>query len=215
MRVHMFALFKDRKDAGHQLGLALVDRYGQRDDVLVLGLARGGVPVAREVAALLDAPLDVMLVRKLGLPQHKEYAMGAIASGGIVVLDKEVLRTMGVSSQALDAVMAAEQKELSRREKSYRTRGAARKIEGQTVILVDDGLATGSTMRAAIASVRGGGALEVVVAVPVAASETCEMIRQEVDDAVCLGTPAMFRAVGLWYEDFPQVSDDEVRASLA
>lgn len=215
MRVHMFALFKDRKDAGHQLGLALVDRYGQRDDVLVLGLARGGVPVAREVAALLDAPLDVMLVRKLGLPQHKEYAMGAIASGGIVVLDKEVLRTMGVSSQALDAVMAAEQKELSRREKSYRTRGAARKIEGQTVILVDDGLATGSTMRAAIASVRGGGALEVVVAVPVAAGETCEMIRQEVDDAVCLGTPAMFRAVGLWYEDFPQVSDDEVRASLA
>lgn len=211
----MFALFKDRKDAGHQLGLALVDRYGQRDDVLVLGLARGGVPVAREVAALLDAPLDVMLVRKLGLPQHKEYAMGAIASGGIVVLDKEVLRTMGVSSQALDAVMAAEQKELSRREKSYRTRGAARKIEGQTVILVDDGLATGSTMRAAIASVRGGGALEVVVAVPVAAGETCEMIRQEVDDAVCLGTPAMFRAVGLWYEDFPQVSDDEVRASLA
>ena len=211
----MFALFKDRKDAGHQLGLALVGHYGQRDDVLVLGLARGGVPVAHEVAALLDAPLDVMLVRKLGLPQHKEYAMGAIASGGIVVLDNEVMRTMGISRQALDNVMEAEQKELSRREKSYRPRGAARKIEGQTVILVDDGLATGSTMRAAIASVRGSGALKVVVAVPVAAGETCEMIRKEVDDAVCLGTPAMFRAVGLWYEDFPQVSDDEVRASLA
>ena len=210
----MFALFKDRKDAGRQLGQALIDRYGQRNNVLVLGLARGGVPVAREVAALLGAPLDVLLVRKLGLPQHEEYAMGAIASGGITVLDKEVVRTMGVSRQALDAVMAAEQKELHRREESYRPREAAKMIESQTVILIDDGLATGCTMRAAIASVKSSGAMSVVVAVPVAASETCEAIRKEVDDAVCLATPEIFRAVGLWYEAFPQVSDDEVRASL-
>lgn len=211
----MYVPFKDRKDAGCQLGLALLDRYAQRDDVLVLGLARGGVPVAHEVASLLSAPLDVLLVRKLGLPQQPEYAMGAIASGGVIVLDEEVLRTMAVSQRALDAVMAAERKELARREATYRRKGPAKTIEGHTVILVDDGLATGSTMRAAIASVKGRSARAVVVAVPVGASETCEMIRQEADDVVCLATPEIFRAVGLWYQEFPQVSDDEVRRALA
>lgn len=220
----MRALFKDRKDAGRQLGLALVDHFARRgdargsdarrDDMLVLGLARGGVPVAREVASLLRAPLDVLLVRKLGLPKQPEYAMGAIASGGVTVLDDEVIQTMGVSEQALDAVMARERKELARREALYR-REPSSTIEGRTVILVDDGLATGSTMRAAIASVKRRLARAVVVAVPVAASETCEMIRQEADDVICLATPEIFRAVGLWYQDFPQVSDDEVREALA
>lgn len=206
--------FKDRKDAGRQLGASLAKRYGGRHDVLVLGLPRGGVPVAYEVASALGAPLDILIVRKLGLPQHKEYAMGAIASGGVTVLDEDVLRTMAVSRQALDEVIAAEQKELRRREDSYRVHGLAASMKDRTVILVDDGLATGCTMRAAIASARSNSPHAVVVAVPVAAPDTCDSVRREVDEAVCLAAPEFFRAVGFWYDDFPQTSDQEVRELL-
>ncbi|MGP1613934.1 MAG: phosphoribosyltransferase [Pollutimonas bauzanensis] len=211
----MSALFKDRKDAGRRLGALLAKRYGGRQDVLVLGLPRGGVPVAYEVARALGAALDVLIVRKLGLPQHKEYAMGAIASGGVTVLDQDIVRGMGVSQEALDAVVAAEQAELLRREAAYRGDAPASPLGGRTVILVDDGLATGSTMRAAIAAARHGEPLCIVVAAPVGAPETCEAIRPQVDDLVCLAQPELFRAVGLWYQDFPQTSDREVQELLA
>lgn len=211
----MFPLFKDRNDAGHQLGLALADQYSACRDILVLGLARGGMPVAFEVANVLDAPLDVFLVRKLGLPQNEEYAMGAIASGGVTVLDHDVVRMMGISRQALDRVMASERQELTRREECYRPKRSASEIKDRTVILVDDGLATGSSMRAAIAGVKGQQARAIVVAVPVAASESVQSVRKEVDDVVCLAAPESFRAVGLWYQYFPQVSDEQVRSCLA
>lgn len=203
------AAFRDRADAGRQLAQRLRD-YAGRDDVLVLALPRGGVPVAYEVAAALDVPIDVFLVRKLGVPGQEELAMGAIASGGVRVLNDHVVRTLGISEEEIDRVAVQEQRELERRERAYRKGRPPPELRGRTVILIDDGLATGSTMRAAIDAVRQQGAREVIVAVPVAAVSTCEEFRREVDDIVCAQTPEPFYAVGLWYEDFSQTTDEEV-----
>lgn len=210
MSVH----FRDRAEAGRYLAERL-GAYANRPDVLVLALPRGGVPVAFEVARALDAPLDLFLVRKLGFPGHEEFAIGAIASGGVRILDEEVVRTFGVSREEIERVMARERQELTRRERLYRDDRPAPDVGAHVVILVDDGLATGSTMRAAIAALRIEGARKIVVAVPVAPRETCDAIRAEVDEIVCAETPEPFRAVGLWYDDFGQTTDEEVRDLLA
>jgi len=180
----------------------------------VLGLPRGGVPVAYEVARALDVPLDVFLVRKLGAPGHEELAMGAIATGGIRVINEQVRSMLRIPDDALARVAAREQEELERRERVYRGDAAAPELRGRTVIVVDDGLATGSTMRAAAQALRVLEPRWLVVAVPVAAPETCDEVRDIVDDVVCVQTPERFQAVGLWYDDFSQTSDDEVRALL-
>jgi len=204
--------FEDRRVAGVALAQQL-GQYRGRPDAIVLGLPRGGVPVAYEVARALEVPLDVYIVRKLGLPGHEEFAMGAIASGGTVVVNPDVEQL--VSQHIIDVVAAQEGRELERREHLYRGDRPPLDLAGRVVILVDDGLATGSTMRAAAGAVRKQGAARVVVAVPVAASETCTALRAEVDEVVCAYTPEPFRAVGLWYRDFDQTSDDEVRQLLA
>jgi putative phosphoribosyl transferase len=206
-------LFRDRADAGRVLAEMLSD-YANRPDVTVLALPRGGVPVAYEVATALHAPLDVFLVRKLGLPGHEELAMGAIASGGVRVLNEEVVRLLHVPPEVIDTVAAEEQRELERRERAYRDDRPAVAVRGRTVILVDDGLATGTTMRAAVAALRRLGPSRIVVAVPVAAPETCAEMREEVDELVCARTPEPFRAVGLWYHNFSQTTDEEVRELL-
>ena len=207
--------FRDRADAGRQLGEALKPRYGDRPDVLVLALPRGGVPVAYEVARILKAPLDIFVVRKLGVPGHEELAMGAIATGGVRVLNEDVVRQLGIDDEAIDAIAAQEQRELERRERAYRGDRPAHDVRGQTVILVDDGLATGSTMRAAVASLRQQGPARIVVAVPVASTEACEELGAEADETVCGATPRPFQGVGRWYQDFSQTSDDEVHELLA
>ncbi|MBV9493552.1 MAG: phosphoribosyltransferase [Acidobacteria bacterium] len=181
-----------------------------RDDVLVLALPRGGVPVAAGVAAALGAPLDVFIVRKLGVPGQEELAMGAIASGGVRVLNDEVLGYVPVPAAAIDRVTAREQKELERREREYRGDRPPLDVEEKTVIVVDDGLATGSTMRAAVEALRQLDPRAIIVAVPVAAPSTCEAFRSIADDVLCLATPEPFQAVGLWYEDFEQTTDEEV-----
>ncbi|GLC25672.1 phosphoribosyltransferase [Roseisolibacter agri] len=209
----MVARFRDRVDAGRALAAEL-RRYADDPDVRVLALPRGGVPVAYEVARALRAPLDVFIVRKLGLPWHEELAMGAIASGGIVVLDEDLVRRAGVSDDELASVLASERRELERRERRYRGDRTPPDIAGRTVILVDDGLATGASMRAAVAAVRQEGPRRVVVAVPIAAPETCEAIRREVDDVVCARTPERFEALGRWYDDFRQTEDAEVHDLL-
>ena len=206
--------FRDRREAGR----ALADRlrgYAGRDDVIVLALPRGGVPVGFEVASALGAPLDVFLVRKLGVPGHEELALGAIASGGLLVLDRNLISQLGLSSAAIDRVIARAAAELERRERAYRGDRPPPDLRGRTVILVDDGLATGSTMTAAAAAVAQQDPARVIVAVPVAAADTCEMLRGEADEVVCLVTPSPFRAVGIWYDDFRPVGDDEVRQLLA
>lgn len=205
--------FKDRTDAGRQLAAKLT-AYADRPDVLVLALPRGGVPVGFEVARLLHVPLDFFLVRKLGVPGHEELAMGAIASGGVRVLNPEVVGQLGISDEILDAVAADELRELQRREDAYRGDRPVPKIRDRTVILIDDGLATGSSMRAAVTALRRLGPERLVVAVPVAAPDTCAEFQEETDEMVCLQTPRPFRAVGLWYEDFSQTTDDEVRSLL-
>jgi len=207
------ARYRDRTHAGRELASKLL-AYAGHPDVIVLALPRGGVPVAFEVAKALRAPLDVFVVRKLGLPGHEEFAMGAIATGGVRVLDERVVRTAGVTRAELDAVTAAEQRELERRERQYRGDRPPPNVVGKTVILVDDGLATGATMRAAVEALREEGAARVVVAVPIAPPETCDAFRDVVDDIVCARTPEPFYAVGLWYEDFSQTSDEEVRELL-
>jgi predicted phosphoribosyltransferase len=207
-------LFRDRFDAGRHLA-ARLRHYAGRPDVVVLALPRGGVPVGYEVARALGASLDVFVVRKLGVPGHEELAMGAIASGGVRVLNKEVLRELPISDEDLDAVSAREQLELSRREEEYRGARPPADVRGKTVILVDDGLATGSTMRAAVAALRRLGPARIVVAVPVGARSTCAELAREADEAVCAEEPEPFHAVGLWYYDFAQTSDDEVRDLLA
>jgi putative phosphoribosyl transferase len=209
----MEARYRDRTHAGRELTSKLPE-YANRPDVTVLALPRGGVPVAFEVAKALRAPLDVFVVRKLGVPGHEEYAMGAIATGGVRVLDEGVVRAIGVTRAELDAVTAAEQRELERRERQYRGDRPSPDVAGRTVILVDDGLATGSTMRAAVEALREGGAARVIVAVPIAPPETCDAFRDIVDDIVCARTPEPFYAVGLWYQDFSQTTDDEVRELL-
>lgn len=208
------AAFHDRREAGRLLG-ALLGGYAGRDDVLVLALPRGGVPVAWEVAAALGAPLDVLVVRKLGAPGHEELAMGAIAGGGALVLNEDVLSALRPGRRTLARIVAAEGRELARRERLYRGDRPAPAIEGRTVIVVDDGLATGATMRVALSALRGAGAGRVVVAVPVAPSESREELAREADEVVCALTPRPFGSVGRWYVDFGPTSDDEVRRLLA
>lgn len=205
--------FVDRRDAGRQLATRLV-RYAGREDVLVLALPRGGVPVAYEVAQALDALMDVFIVRKLGVPGHEELAMGAIASGGVVVLNEDVIEALQIPQEIIDAVAAREREEMSRREQAYRDDRPAPKIRGHCVILIDDGLATGASMSSAVASVRQQGPSRVVVAVPVAAVQTAERFDAEVDEFVAVRTPTPFYGVGQWYDDFSQTSDEEVRELL-
>lgn len=206
--------FRDRTDAGRQLATAL-SAYAGRADVRILALPRGGVPVAYEVACALDAPLDVFLVRKLGLPGHEELAMGAIASGGVMVLNQDLVHTLNVSAAAIDAVVKTEMRELERRDRQYRDDRPAPDVAGRTAIVVDDGLATGSTMQAAVAALKQEHPRAIVVAVPVAAPEICAAFRREVDDVVCVVTPEPFHAVGVWYDDFSQTTDEEVHQLLA
>jgi len=206
--------FRNRTDAGRQLAEKLA-AYANRPDVLVLALPRGGVPVAVELARALGAPLDVFLVRKLGVPGYEELAMGAVATGGVRVLNDEIVRGLGISEHEIDAVVARELRELSRHDRLYRSDRPPSDVAGRTVILVDDGLATGATMRAAIAAVRQQQPARIVVAVPTASPDTCEALKAEADDVVCAMTPEPFLAVGHWYEDFTQTTDDEVRELLA
>jgi predicted phosphoribosyltransferase len=208
------AKFRDRRDAGRFLARQLA-AYANRPDVIVLALPRGGVPVAYEVAAALHAPLDVFLVRKLGVPGHEEYAMGAIASGGVRVLNERVVQGLGIPPWQIEAAAAREEQELARRERAYRGDRPAPDVRGRTVILVDDGLATGASMQAAITALRRLQPARIVVAVPTAAPDTCEQMRAAADEVVCASTPEPFHAVGLWYEDFSQTSDEEVGALLA
>lgn len=206
-------LFRDRPDAGRRLAERL-HHYAGRPDVVVLALPRGGVPVAAEVARSLGAPLDVFLVRKLGLPGNEELAMGAIASGGSRVLNRSLLDRLHVPTQTVDAVALREQRELERRERAYRGTTPPPTLRGKTVILVDDGLATGATMRAAAAALRAQDPSRIVVAVPVAAPSSCEEFSDVVDEVVSVETPEPFLAVGQWYEDFSQTEDDEVHRLL-
>ena len=205
--------YKDRFDAGRRLA-SMLSVYAQRPDLVVLALPRGGVPVGFEVAMALGAPLDVFVVRKLGVPGHEELAMGAIASGGVRVVDRNVMQLADVGEAELQRITAIEQRELERRERQYRGDRAFPDLRTKVVILTDDGLATGSTMRAAVAALRQEGPSKVVVAVPVAAPDVCESFRSVADEIVCAATPTPFHAVGLWYEDFTQTSDDEVRDLL-
>lgn len=208
------AIFKDRRDAGRKLA-QLLKPYANRPDVVVLALPRGGVPVAYEVARALKAPLDVFLVRKLGLPGHEELAMGAIASGGVRVVNQDIIEALDIPPAVVEAVARREQAELERRERLYRGNRPPLDVRGKTVILIDDGLATGSSMRAAVAGLRALEPARIVVAVPTASPETCEAFESEVDELVCAITPQPFYSVGLWYDDFSQTSDDEVRRLLA
>jgi predicted phosphoribosyltransferase len=205
--------YRDRADAGVRLAEHL-GAYAGRPGVVVLGLPRGGMPVAAEVARALRAPLDVFCVRKLGVPGDEELAMGAIATGGVVVVNDRVIAELGVSERTLAEVAATERAELERRERAYRGDRAATPLAGRTVVLVDDGLATGASMRAAVRAVRAAGPGRVVVAVPVAAAETCRALETDADEVVCALAPEGFRSVGGWYEDFSATSDDEVRRCL-
>lgn len=208
-------IFRDRAEAGRALAGKLMGLAG-RGDVIVLALPRGGVVVGYEVAQALAAPLDVFVVRKLGTPGQPELAMGAIASGGVVVLNPDVVHGLNIPDEVIRAAAAREQQEIERREREYRGNHAAYPLRQHAVILVDDGLATGSTMRAAVAAVRDRDPASIVVAVPVAAASTCDELRNEseVDHVVCLATPKDFQAVGQWYREFPQISDQEVRDLL-
>jgi predicted phosphoribosyltransferase len=206
-------IFRDRAEAGRMLAAKLV-RYANRSDAVVLGLPRGGVPVAYEVARELHAPLDVFLVRKLGLPGHEELAMGAIATGGVRVLNEDVVRALGIPEDIIESVASREQQELERRERIYRGTRPPVDVRDRIVILVDDGLATGSSMRAAVAALRQQGPGRIVIAVPIGALQTCRELREEADEVVCLYTPEPFHAVGLWYEDFSQTTDQEVHDLL-
>jgi len=206
--------FRDRREAGRLLA-AKLSAYANRPDVVVLALPRGGVPVAAEVARALGAPLDVFVVRKLGVPGHEEFAFGAIATGGVRVLNEDVVRALQIPDRVIDAVAAREQEELARRERVYRGDRPPLDVRGRTVILVDDGLATGATMHAAIRALRQQQPARIVVAVPTASPETCDELKRVVDEVVCATTPDPFYAVGLWYEDFSQTTDEEVRELLA
>jgi predicted phosphoribosyltransferase len=209
----MMMQFRNRVEAGRQLAKRL-SKYVNRPDVLVLALPRGGVPVGYEVAQALHAPLDVFVVRKLGVPGHEELAMGAIASGGVRVLNGSVIESLGIPDEAIEAVATREQRELERRERAYRDDRPAPDVQGRTVILVDDGIATGSTMKAAIEALRQLEARRIVVAVPTAALSTVREMQGDVDELVAVMTPADFYGVGQWYEDFSQTTDDDVRKLL-
>ena len=206
--------FRDRRDAGRRLGRELA-RFAGRPDVLVLALPRGGVPVGFEIARALGAPLDVLVVRKLGAPGQEELALGAIASGGIRILDSDIVRTLGVTAGEIQEIQARETGELARRERAFRGHRPPVALEGRTVILVDDGVATGSTLLAAIAAVRQRGPAAIIVAVPVGPATTVERLGELADEVICLSTPSPFRAVGEFYEVFDQTDDEEVRRLLA
>ena len=205
--------FRDRQDAGVQLAAAL-EVYANDPTVLVLGLPRGGVPVAYQVARALRAPLDVFVVRKLGVPGHRELAMGAIATGGVRVFNDDVIESLQISAPIIDAVARYEGAELERQQRAYRDDVPVPNVTGRTVIIVDDGLATGSTMRAAVRALRKSAPARIVVAVPVGASETCRSLRDEADEVVCAAVPRDFQAVSLWYDEFSQTTDQEVRSLL-
>jgi putative phosphoribosyl transferase len=203
-------LFQDRSEAGRLLADRL-RKYQDRPDVLVLALPRGGVPVAYEVAKALNVPLDVFIVRKLGVPGYEELAMGAIATGGIRVLNDELIRQLNIPKEFIDVVAAKEQQELERRERLYRGDRPAPDIHGKTVIVVDDGLATGSTMKVALSALRQQQPKQLIVAVPTAPPDTCDSLREVADEVICAVTPEPFLAVGRWYRRFDQTTDDEVR----
>jgi predicted phosphoribosyltransferase len=205
--------FQDRFEAGRVLASKLTE-FANRPDVVVLALPRGGVPVGFEVAKALNVPLDVFVVRKLGVPGREELAMGAIASGGIRVLNEDVVQALQIPQYMIEAVAAEEERELERREREYRAGRPPTDVRGRIVILVDDGLATGSTMRVAALALRQKQPAQIVVAVPVASTRSCSEFEAEVDKIVCVMTPEPFRAVGQWYQDFSQTSDDEVRELL-
>ena len=206
-------MFRDRADAGRALA-DLLEGYRGAPGVLVLGLPRGGVPVAAEVAAALGAPLDVFVVRKLGVPGREELAMGAIATGGVRVLNQGVVDALAIGPSVVEEVAAREGEELARRERLYRPGRPPPDVAGRVVIVVDDGLATGSTMRAAVTALRQAGAGRIVVAVPVGAASTSRGLRADADEVVCARTPSPFRAVGEWYKDFTPTGEDQIRAAL-
>src|SRR5687768_10894507 len=206
-------VYANRREAGAALA-AQLSQYRSRGDVVVLALPRGGVPVGYEVARALEAPLDVFVVRKLGAPGHRELAMGAIASGGVRVLNRDVIGWYGISPAAIEATAREELAELERRERAYREGRGGLDLKGKTVILVDDGLATGSTMKAAVQAVRERGPARIVVAAPVGAPQTCNELQELADEVVCARTPQDFAAVGQWYADFSQTEDGEVRELL-
>jgi len=206
-------LFQDRTEAGKHLAQRL-SHYASKRNLLILGLPRGGVPVAFEVAQALNAQLDIFVVRKLGVPGHEELAMGAIATGGVRFINRSLTESLGISPYVIDQVARTEQQELERRERSYRGNRPLPIIVDRPVIVIDDGLATGATMRAAVMALRQKRPESVTIAVPVAAERTCEEFRDQVDDIVCAATPEPFRAVGLWYQNFSQTTDDEVRDLL-
>jgi putative phosphoribosyl transferase len=208
-------LYKNRTEAGQFLAKQLA-AYANRPDVLVLALPRGGVPVAFEVAKALNTPLDVFIVRKLGVPDQKELAMGAIASGGVRILNKAIVQSLNLSEAAINSVVTQEKQELERRERLYRENCPLPVVRGRIVILVDDGLATGATMRAAVVALRKYEPAKIVVAVPVSSPEICQFFKNqaEVDEIICAKTPSPFHSVGLWYEEFPQTTDEEVRNLL-
>lgn len=207
-------IFKDRRDAGRKLAEKL-SAYANRSDVIVLALPRGGVPVAYEVALALNAPLDIFIVRKLGLPGHEELAMGAIATGGARIINQDIVRSFNVPQGMIEAVVKQELKELERRERLYRGDRAMREIlHDHTAILIDDGLATGASMNAALIGLRGKDPARIVIAVPTAALETCEAFKPKVDEIICATTPEPFYGVSRWYEDFSQTSDEEVQTLL-
>jgi putative phosphoribosyl transferase len=209
----MIKIFRDRRDAGRQLAEKL-KKYANDPKVIVLALPRGGVPVAYEVARALHVPLDVFLVRKLGTPGHEELALGAIASGGARVLNPEIVRMLEIPNYAIEQIVVKEQRELERREKLFRAGQPPLDVRGKTAILVDDGLATGASMRAAVMALRELQPAKLVVAVPTASRETCDEFRDVTDETICAQTPVPFFAVGAWYEDFAQTTDDEVRELL-
>jgi predicted phosphoribosyltransferase len=211
--LHDERVFADRREAGRELG-RLLTRAVQPGEAIVLALPRGGVPVAYEIARALDIPLDVFLVRKLGTPGHPELAMGAIASGGIRVVNEDVVQALNVPQRQIDAVAEQEQRELERRDAAYRQGRSVPELTNRTVILVDDGLATGSTMKAAVQAVKQQQPKRIIVAVPVGALETCRMLGDMADEVICARTPQPFSAVGQWYRDFTQTSDDEVMSLL-
>lgn len=206
-------LYYDRSEAGRVLAGKL-DSYAGRTDMIVLGLPRGGIPVAFEVADALGVPLDVFVVRKLGVPGNKELAMGAIASGKIRVLNEDVIKSFGISNEILNSVAAVEERKLERQERGYRDHRPPVEVQGKSVILVDDGLATGSTMLAAVLALRRRALVRLIIAVPIASASTCEQLNREVDEIVCAATPEPFVAVSQWYEEFPQTSDKIVRELL-
>ncbi|WP_341529845.1 phosphoribosyltransferase [Nostoc sp. UHCC 0302] len=206
--------FKNRSLAGQSLAKEL-ETYANRSDVLVLGLPRGGVPVAFEVAKALNAPLNILVVRKLGVPDQEELAMGAIASGGVRILNESIISEINISDEVIARIAVQEERELERRERLYRGDRPDTDLQGRTVILVDDGLATGATMWAAVVAVQKQQPARIVIAVPIAAPETCKLLANEVDEVVCISTPSPFYSVGSWYEDFPQTTDEEVHNLLA